>query len=217
MSTRRFDHTGFTVADLDRSVAWYSELLGTEPALRRHSTDGYMGEMVGYPGCEMEFAYLPLPGGEGMLERSSTWCRRRPRQAWRPATSATATSASWLPTSTRNSSGGTPRIVSVWRSGADHRRGERGRLGRLSTGSGRASPSNSCSGGRPPRGSGSLMRDALRYNCRVAGGVWRAPGGTESQELISSYRARAEGGRRTMGRLGVNLSAFAPARRSGNA
>lgn len=68
MTLLRFDHAGFTVTDLDRSIEWYSTLLGSEPVLRRRSADAYMGEMIGYPGCEMEFAYLPLPGGEAMLE-----------------------------------------------------------------------------------------------------------------------------------------------------
>lgn len=68
MSGISFDHTGFTVADLERSIEWYRNLLGTEATLRRRSADPYMGEMIGYPGCEMEFAYFPLPGSESMLE-----------------------------------------------------------------------------------------------------------------------------------------------------
>lgn len=61
------DHTGFTVADLDRSVAWYTRLLGVEPLVRKRSDDAYMGAMIGYPGCVVEYAYFPLPGG-GRLE-----------------------------------------------------------------------------------------------------------------------------------------------------
>jgi catechol 2,3-dioxygenase-like lactoylglutathione lyase family enzyme len=68
MALLTFDHTGFTVSDLDRSVAWYSKLLGAEPVLRGRSDHEYMGEMVGYPGCEMEFAYFPLPGSTSKLE-----------------------------------------------------------------------------------------------------------------------------------------------------
>ena len=68
MALVRFDHTGFTVSDLERSLEWYSQLLGVDPVLRRRSADPYMGAMIGYTGCEMEFAYLPLPGGEAMLE-----------------------------------------------------------------------------------------------------------------------------------------------------
>lgn len=62
------DHTGFTVSDLDRSVEWYTNLLGVGPRMRKRSADTYMGEMIGYPGCEIEYAYFPLPGGTAMLE-----------------------------------------------------------------------------------------------------------------------------------------------------
>lgn len=68
MAERQFDHVGFTVSDLERSVEWYSKLLGTEPVLRRRSADWYMGEMIGYPGCEMEYVYFALPETEALLE-----------------------------------------------------------------------------------------------------------------------------------------------------
>jgi catechol 2,3-dioxygenase-like lactoylglutathione lyase family enzyme len=68
MTLVTFDHCGFTVADLDRSIAFYSELLGAEPTVRKRSSDSYMGAMVGYPGCDMEYAYFPLPGSNATLE-----------------------------------------------------------------------------------------------------------------------------------------------------
>ncbi len=68
MAIQSVDHTGFTVSDLDRSVEWYTRLLGTGPRMRKRSADEYMGAMIGYPGCEIEYAYFPLPGGEAMLE-----------------------------------------------------------------------------------------------------------------------------------------------------
>jgi catechol 2,3-dioxygenase-like lactoylglutathione lyase family enzyme len=55
-------HVGFTVSDMDRSVEWYRRFLGAEPVLRDVWEVPYIGEMVGYPGCKMECAYLPLPG-----------------------------------------------------------------------------------------------------------------------------------------------------------
>jgi catechol 2,3-dioxygenase-like lactoylglutathione lyase family enzyme len=67
MSVVGVDHTGFTVADLDRSIDWYRQLLGAEPLVRKRSSDGYMGAMIGYADCEIEYAYFPLPGG-GKLE-----------------------------------------------------------------------------------------------------------------------------------------------------
>jgi len=67
VSLASVDHVGFTVADMDRSVAWYTRLLGEGPTLRRTWDLDYIGEMVGYPGCRMECAYFRLPG-DGTLE-----------------------------------------------------------------------------------------------------------------------------------------------------
>ena len=67
MTLTRVDHVGFTVADLDRSVAWYTRFLRAGPTLRKVWDVDYIGEMVGYPGCRMECAFFPLPG-DGVLE-----------------------------------------------------------------------------------------------------------------------------------------------------
>jgi lactoylglutathione lyase len=64
----RFDHVGFTVANLDRSVAWYTRFLGSEPLLQRKGWEAaYTGTMLGYPGCVIDWAYFALPG-DGRLE-----------------------------------------------------------------------------------------------------------------------------------------------------
>jgi catechol 2,3-dioxygenase-like lactoylglutathione lyase family enzyme len=68
MTITSLDHGGFTVADLDRSVQWYTELLGSGPVVRRRTDDDYIGELVGYPGCEMDYAYFQVPGGESKIE-----------------------------------------------------------------------------------------------------------------------------------------------------
>lgn len=68
MAITTADHAGFTVADLDRSVAWYTELLGNGPLMRKRSADEYMGRMIGYPDCEIEYAYFKMPGTTTMLE-----------------------------------------------------------------------------------------------------------------------------------------------------
>ncbi len=61
-------HVGFTVSDLDRSLEWYCRFLDVEPvAVQRKWDPPYMGETIGYAGCEIEWAYLNLPGG-GSLE-----------------------------------------------------------------------------------------------------------------------------------------------------
>jgi catechol 2,3-dioxygenase-like lactoylglutathione lyase family enzyme len=57
------DHVGFTVSDLDRSVAWYTEFLGVGPSVRKRYDVDYIGRIVGYPGGRLEIAYFALPGG----------------------------------------------------------------------------------------------------------------------------------------------------------
>ncbi len=61
-------HVGFTVADMDRSVAFYSALLGVEPYFRRYFDDPFVSSIVGYPNCKMEVAGFCLPGTEMELE-----------------------------------------------------------------------------------------------------------------------------------------------------
>jgi catechol 2,3-dioxygenase-like lactoylglutathione lyase family enzyme len=57
------DHVGFAVCDLDRSVAWYTELLQRPPRLRKVWDVEYVGRVVGYPGWRMECAYWELADG----------------------------------------------------------------------------------------------------------------------------------------------------------
>ena len=57
------DHVGFAVGDLDRSVDWYTFLLGEPPLLRKTWDVEYVGRIVGYPGVQMEGAFWRLPGG----------------------------------------------------------------------------------------------------------------------------------------------------------
>ncbi len=52
-----FSHAGITVADLDRSIAFY-ELLGYEMFARWVRTEEYLRELVGYPTVEMHAAVL---------------------------------------------------------------------------------------------------------------------------------------------------------------
>ena len=64
---QRFDHAALSVADLDRSIAFYGERLGfaliriiePDPALP-------LGKVVGIPGAQARIAHLMA--GEGMLE-----------------------------------------------------------------------------------------------------------------------------------------------------
>jgi lactoylglutathione lyase len=61
-------HTGFQVADLDRSLSFYRDLLGFEEVWRRVVTDEYIGTLVGYPGLELHQALLRIPGSDHYLE-----------------------------------------------------------------------------------------------------------------------------------------------------
>jgi catechol 2,3-dioxygenase-like lactoylglutathione lyase family enzyme len=63
MTFSQLDHVGFSVANLDASVAWYSAFLGREPALRRRWDVGYMSDVVGYDDCRMECAFWHLDDG----------------------------------------------------------------------------------------------------------------------------------------------------------
>jgi catechol 2,3-dioxygenase-like lactoylglutathione lyase family enzyme len=57
------DHVGFAVSNLDRSVEFYSLLLGESPTLRKVWDVEYVGRIVGYPGNKLDAAFWRLPGG----------------------------------------------------------------------------------------------------------------------------------------------------------
>lgn len=57
------DHVGFSVSDLDRSVAWYTDFFGDPPQLRKVWDVEYVSRIVGYPNCKMDCAFWRLPGG----------------------------------------------------------------------------------------------------------------------------------------------------------
>ena len=61
-------HTGFHVADLQRSIAFYRDLLGFELVWERVNTEAYVRQIVGYPQAELHQALLRFPGSEHCLE-----------------------------------------------------------------------------------------------------------------------------------------------------
>jgi catechol 2,3-dioxygenase-like lactoylglutathione lyase family enzyme len=61
-------HTGYTVADLDRSLDFYQGLLGFELVARQDKQGGYLGEIVGYPDAHVKMAHLRVPGSGHVLE-----------------------------------------------------------------------------------------------------------------------------------------------------
>ena len=52
------DHTGFTVANLERSLAFWRDVLGFELSHRPHQTGDLASEITGVPGAEISIAVL---------------------------------------------------------------------------------------------------------------------------------------------------------------
>ena len=61
-------HTGLTVRDLDRSVAFYRDVVGMELVMQQEKRGGYLGAIVGYPDAHVRQAHLAFPGGGHRLE-----------------------------------------------------------------------------------------------------------------------------------------------------
>jgi catechol 2,3-dioxygenase-like lactoylglutathione lyase family enzyme len=55
-------HFSFTVADLDRSVDFYTRLLGFEHIHSQEQSGGYTSRLVGYPDAHLRIAQLAIPG-----------------------------------------------------------------------------------------------------------------------------------------------------------
>ncbi len=56
------DHTGFTVSNIDRSLAFWQGVLGFELSHRAHHTGDLASEVTGVPGAEISLAVLKAPG-----------------------------------------------------------------------------------------------------------------------------------------------------------
>jgi catechol 2,3-dioxygenase-like lactoylglutathione lyase family enzyme len=66
MGFQDLDHVGFTVSSLDRSIPFYTQLLGEEPVARlawEPAGDAFVGRIVGYEGLAIEAAFFRLPNG----------------------------------------------------------------------------------------------------------------------------------------------------------
>jgi catechol 2,3-dioxygenase-like lactoylglutathione lyase family enzyme len=61
-------HTGFSVSNLERSLAFYVDLLGCQVLWQREITPGWFQEVVAVPGCLVKRAQLRIPGSEHVLE-----------------------------------------------------------------------------------------------------------------------------------------------------
>lgn len=61
-------HTGFQVADLDRSLAFYRDVLGFEEVFRWNPQAAYIGKLVGYPGVDLHSVILRIPNSDVFME-----------------------------------------------------------------------------------------------------------------------------------------------------
>ena len=68
MGASRLHHTGLTVSELDRSVAFYRDLLGCEILSTQEKEGGYLAAIVGYPDAHVRMAHLRAPGSEHVIE-----------------------------------------------------------------------------------------------------------------------------------------------------
>jgi catechol 2,3-dioxygenase-like lactoylglutathione lyase family enzyme len=61
-------HTGYTVSDLERSVAFYRGVLGCEVIATQEKEGGYLAAIVGYPGAHVRMAHLRVPEDGHVIE-----------------------------------------------------------------------------------------------------------------------------------------------------
>lgn len=61
-------HTGFTVRSLERSLAFYRDLLGLEVVFQWNPQADYIREIVGYPEVDLHSVILRVPGTDTFLE-----------------------------------------------------------------------------------------------------------------------------------------------------
>lgn len=55
-------HFSFTVSDIERSVRWYTDVLGVELVHRQRQDNDYTQVLVGIPGAVLEVAQFRIPG-----------------------------------------------------------------------------------------------------------------------------------------------------------
>jgi catechol 2,3-dioxygenase-like lactoylglutathione lyase family enzyme len=58
------DHTGITVSNLERSLAFWRDVLGFELSHTAHQTGEMASEITGVEGAELKLAVVKVPGGQ---------------------------------------------------------------------------------------------------------------------------------------------------------
>ncbi|HVC92175.1 MAG TPA: VOC family protein [Pirellulales bacterium] len=88
MQIRKAHHTGFTVSDIERSIAFYRDTLGLELIAQQVGTAEYLATVTGFPGVRLNMAFFKVPGDDDhileLLEYVSHPAEPTPRDTNRP-------------------------------------------------------------------------------------------------------------------------------------
>ena len=68
-SVNILDHVSVTVSDMDRSLAFYCDMLGLKEVERHHLEGDTISKMAGKPAVIMEVVRLIAPGNAGSYAR----------------------------------------------------------------------------------------------------------------------------------------------------
>jgi len=82
--TLAIDHINFVVSDLERSVKFYTELLGFSESKRPHLEGDWIESIVGLKGVVADVAFIIAPAGEPRIE---LLCYKTPKGEALPANS----------------------------------------------------------------------------------------------------------------------------------
>lgn len=63
LTSSHVHHIGMSVRDISSALAFWEKLLGTNARWRKRLDGAYLGRHVGYPGLNIEAAFIDLPGG----------------------------------------------------------------------------------------------------------------------------------------------------------
>ena len=78
------DHTGITVSDLERALAFWRDVLGFELSHRAHQSGTMASEITGVPGAELSLAVVKAPGHKIELLQYRAPADRKLRSEFRP-------------------------------------------------------------------------------------------------------------------------------------
>lgn len=68
MSVTRLGHTGLTIADMERSLGFYSGILGFEIVSRRVIDAPWLAQLLGLDAAVVDAADLAVPGSDQVLQ-----------------------------------------------------------------------------------------------------------------------------------------------------